>query len=174
MKTDRNSSLALGRRCALAIAGLTVALAAGTAACGTSGTEGDRQAQVAERGRSVMPFDLERTTHRFTKTADGGVETVVADDPQDQTQIRLIREHLTKELAKFRRGDFGDPSSIHGGEMPGLKGLSQGYAQIQMRYETTPTGARIIFATKDASMISALHAWFDAQVADHGKHAEHG
>jgi hypothetical protein len=33
----------------------------------------------------------ERTTHQFAKTDTGGVQTVVADDPQDTTQITLVR-----------------------------------------------------------------------------------
>ncbi|MFG2250987.1 hypothetical protein, partial [Spirillospora sp. NPDC048823] len=127
-----------------------------------------------EKGRSVMPFDLERTTHRFTKSSNGGVQTVVADDPGDQEQIRLIREHLTKEFAAFQRGDFADPASIHGAEMPGLSTLAQGYKRIQMSFETVQNGARILFTTDDAGLVDALHAWFDAQVSDHGRHAEHG
>jgi hypothetical protein len=36
------------------------------------------QAKVAARGAEVMPFDLDRTTHVFTKLPDGGVQTVTA------------------------------------------------------------------------------------------------
>jgi hypothetical protein len=162
------------RRRAVAVAGLVMALVAGAAACGGSGDDAERRAEVAQRGRSVMPFDLERTTHRFAKSADGGVQTVVGDDPGDQNQIRLIREHLTKEFTAFRRGDFGDPASIHGTSMPGLKTLSQGYSRIRMSYENVQNGARVTFSTDDAGLVKALHAWFDAQVSDHGQHAEHG
>lgn len=157
-----------------ALAGLAIALAAGAMGCGASGADSERQAEVAERGRSVMPFDLNRTTHRFTKSADGGVETVVADDPGDQTQIRLIREHLTREYTRFRQGDWGDPASIHGGSMPGIQALSRGYTRIRMTYKNVQAGARITFSTTDPAMINALHAWFDAQVGDHGRHARPG
>jgi len=44
---------------------------------------GARQAAVERRGMAVMPFDQARTTHVFTKTADGGVESVAANDPAD-------------------------------------------------------------------------------------------
>ncbi|WP_395111486.1 hypothetical protein [Actinomadura sp. SCN-SB] len=152
--------------------GLALALIAGTAACGTSGAEAERQSEVAERSRKVMPFDLERTTHHFTKSADGGVETVVADDPADQNQIRLIREHLTKEFSRFRQGDWGDPARIHGTTMPGIQALSQGYTRIRMTYQNVQAGARIVFSTSDPAMVKALHAWFDAQVSDHGNHAQ--
>ncbi|MEU7864350.1 hypothetical protein [Nonomuraea sp. NPDC049141] len=134
----------------------------------------DRQAEIAAKGQQVMPFDLERTTHRFTKSATGGLQTVTADDPADAQQVKLIHEHLTKEAANFRQGDFGDPASIHGGDMPGLRDLEQGHSRIDIRYAPTSTGAQITYTTSDASLIKALHAWFDAQVSDHGQHAERG
>jgi hypothetical protein len=118
-----------------------------------------------------MPFDLERTTHRFTKTDTGGVQTVIADDPRDAAQITLIREHLTAEVDRFRRGDFTDPARIHGNEMPGLEALRAHDGRITIDYETTPDGGRVTYNTGDAELRNALHAWFDAQVSDHGPHA---
>lgn len=118
-----------------------------------------------------MPFDLERTTHRFTKTDTGGVQTVVADDLRGTAQITLIREHLTAEVDRFRRGDFTDPARIHGNEMPGLQALRAHGGRIAIDGETTPDGARATYITDDAELRNALHAWFDAQVSDHGPHA---
>jgi hypothetical protein len=134
----------------------------------------ERQAEVATKGRQVMPFDLDRTTHRFTKAATGGVQTVTADDSTDDQQITLIRQHLTEEVAAFGRGDFGDPATIHGGQMPGLDALQQGYQRITIRYAQQPTGAQITYTASEPNLVDALHAWFDAQVSDHGQHAEHG
>ncbi|WP_196468397.1 hypothetical protein [Planomonospora sp. ID91781] len=133
-----------------------------------------RQAEIAARSRQVMPFDLERTTHRFAKSADGGVQTVTSDDPADAEQVALIREHLTEEAAGFSKGDYGDPASIHGGDMPGLRELEQGHDRIAIDYAELPAGAQITYTTTETSLITALHAWFDAQVTDHGQHAEHG
>lgn len=162
----------------LAAAALLAVALAGTAALPAARDDTDapaeRQAQVAARGRQVMPFDLDRTTHRFTKTATGGVQTVVADDPADTTQIRLIREHLAEEAARFGRGDFGDPAAIHGADMPGLHELARGHRNITTAYAELPDGARITYTTGDSALVAALHAWFDAQVGDHGAHAEHG
>src|SRR6476661_8385628 len=45
---------------------------------GSHASDSARQAEVARRGADVMPFDLKATTHVFTKTADGGVQRVVA------------------------------------------------------------------------------------------------
>jgi hypothetical protein len=122
----------------------------------------------------VMPFDLERTTHRFAKSATGGVQTVTSDDLADAEQVTLIRKHLTEEAAGFSEGDYGDPASIHGGDMPGLRELEQGHTSIDIRYTELPAGARITYTTTEAPLVKALHSWFDAQVADHGRHAEHG
>src|SRR5918996_5000900 len=74
----------------------------------------DRVDEVAARGAEVMPFDLERTTHRFLPRADGGLQIVIADDPGDAEEIALIRGHLADEADRFRAGDFGDPATIHG------------------------------------------------------------
>ncbi|RKR86460.1 hypothetical protein BDK92_0690 [Micromonospora pisi] len=136
----------------------------------TPATSG-RQAEVAERGASVMPFDLERTTHQFTRTDTGGVQTVVADAPQDTAQVTLIRQHLAAEVDRFRRGDFTDPGRIHGNEMPGLEALRAHGGRITIDYEPTPDGGRVTYTTSDAELRNALHHWFDAQVSDHGQHA---
>lgn len=159
-------------------------LAAGAAAAALSGGCSDapsastptpanssRQAEVAQRGASVMPFDLERTTHQFTKTGTGGVQTVVADDPQDTTQVTLIQQHLTAEVERFRRGDFADPAAIHGNQMPGLQALRAHGGRITIDYQTTSDGGRVTYTTSDAELRDALHHWFDAQVSDHGAHA---
>ena len=134
-------------------------------------SSGDRQAEVAERGAQVMPFDLERTTHRFTPTADGLVEEVIADRSDDAEQVELIRNHLAEEADRFSAGDFADPARIHGRDMPGLADLEAGANRIEIRYEPLPAGARITFSTTDPALVAALERWGAAQVADHGSHA---
>ena len=123
-----------------------------------------RQEEVASKGAEVMPFDLEETTHVFSKTETGGVQEVVADDPTDAEQVALIREHLEEEAAAFRRGDLSDPSEIHGEEMPSLEGLEAGAKQIDIRYSDLPEGAKIEYDTGDPALVAALHDWFDAQL----------
>jgi hypothetical protein len=132
----------------------------------------ERQAQVAERGRSVMPFDLERTMHHFKPLPSGGVQQVLSTDGDPQ-QIRFIRDHLRAEAARYQRGDFSDPSNIHGAEMPGLKAVAAGAGQIRVEYSDVPAGAQITYTTPNPALVSAIHMWFDAQVRDHGHHAMH-
>ena len=70
-----------------------------------------------------MPFDLNATLHTFEKSDQGGSERVTADNPEDNRNITLIREHLEKEAERFARGDFCDPAYLHGEDMAGLSTL---------------------------------------------------
>jgi hypothetical protein len=132
-----------------------------------------RQEEVARKGAKVMPFDLEQTTHVFQKLDDGGLQKVVAKDPSNKKQITLIQGHLKEESEKFRKGDFSDPTKIHGADMPGLAELKAGAKQIDISYTALPEGAQIRYRAKDPKLVAALHRWFDAQVSDHGHHATH-
>ena len=160
---------------ALAIGGLALGVLAITAACTTQdeavSSMTDRQAEVATRGSTVMPFELERTTHNFQKTSDGGLQTVTADDARDTEQVHLIREHLSAEARRFTEGDFGDPAAIHGAAMPGLAELAEAGSAITIEYRELADGAAIRYSTSDPALVTALHHWFDAQVSDHGQHA---
>lgn len=159
-----------GRYAVAAVAALaTIAMG-----CSQSDPIAEQQAEVAERGAEVMPFDLDATTHSFTKTDDGGIQIVTADDPADQRQIDLIRDHLTEERDNFARGNFDDPAQIHGHNMPGVAELTAGYADVSVTYAETPDGARLTYATEDPQLVDAIHAWFDRQVMDHGDDAEAG
>ncbi len=155
---------------------LLVCLAAMTVALSACGDDdlAQRQQAVAEAGAEVMPFDLDATTHIFTDTASGGVQDVVADDPQDELNIEAIRRHLDNEATKFRAGDFSDPEAIHGSAMPGLATLQERSDEIAIDLTNTPTGASITYTATDADLIEAIHLWFAAQTTDHGQHAEHG
>ncbi len=144
--------------------------AASAAACASSGLE-QRQAEVAEAGQAVMPFDLDATTHVFEKLDDGGLQTVVAKD-EDPEQVALIRAHLEEEAGRFQRGDFHDPAMIHGDDMAGMHALMMGHDRITVAYREVERGAEIRYSTDDAELVQAIHQWFDAQLRDHGKDAQ--
>jgi hypothetical protein len=129
-----------------------------------------RQSQVERNSERVMPFSMDATMHHFEPTADGGVQTVLVHDG-DAKQVALVRSHLRKEAAAFAHGDFNDPASIHGGDMPGLRTMHAGAKRIGVRYADLPNGAKIVYATKDPKLVAAIHTWFKAQVSDHGAHA---
>lgn len=129
-----------------------------------------RQEDVARKGASVMPFDLARTTHFFDNTPGGGIETITANDPRDARQAALIRSHLAAEAKRFSRGDFSDPAQIHGQDMAGLAGLTRAGSKLRVTYAKVPAGARLTFASDDAAVVTAVHAWFAAQRSDHAAH----
>jgi hypothetical protein len=134
-----------------------------------------RQAEVARRGPGVMPFSLAATRHIFSKTADGGVQRVVARKANDSAQVRLVRRHLREIAAQFRRGDFSGPSHIHGADMPGLARLQAAKpGQIAISYRDVPAGAELAYRSANPELVAAVHSWFDAQVSDHGRDATAG
>ena len=134
-----------------------------------------RQAEVAQRGTEVMPFDLKATTHVFTKTSAGGTQRVVAKNPKDHRQVRLVRQHLKEIRKDFARGDFSGPAHIHGSDMPGLAQLKAATpGAVKIAYRDVDGGAELAYSTKDSQLGSALHQWFDAQLSDHGTDAVPG
>lgn len=151
---------------------LAIVALAGAAAtsCRKPGLQ-ERRDAVASVGSEVMPFDLEATTHVFEKLPDGGLQTVVADD-DDPRQVELIRVHLAEEAERFSRGDFHDPSMIHGENMPGLHALMTGHDSVSITYSEVERGAAIRYLSQSAALVAAIHQWFDSQLSDHGAHAQ--
>ncbi len=163
--------LALGAVVVASLAVLGTLAATGAFGSGRTVPQEARQERVAEKGARVMPFDLEATTHVYEKTGNGGVQKVVADDPDDAENVAAIREHLREEADAFGRGEFSDPASIHGGDMPGLAELEAGAGRVEVRYEDLPDGAQIVLESEDPELVAAVHEWFDAQLSDHGDDA---
>jgi len=132
------------------------------------------QAHIRELGAAVMPFDLDATLHVFIKTPDGGEQVVIARDPDDATQVELVRQHLYALSLEFAVGRFDDPIAIHGPDMPGVDVLSSSTGSIAIVYFDLPAGSLITYRSSDRAIVAALHAWFDAQVSDHGFDAVEG
>ena len=154
---------------------LLFALFAGPPAHAVEKADEKRLDEVAQRGTHVMPFDLEKTTHVFSKTAKGGMQQVVVKDKSDTEQIGLIRAHLSEISGDFRRGDFSKPERIHGEDMRGLTELKSAKpGQIKIEYAELPDGAQITYSTKSPKLINAIHRWLDAQLSDHARHAVPG
>ena len=129
------------------------------------------QEHVHQMAHSVMPFDIEKTVHIFKMTESGGVQRVVARDPSESDQVALIQQHLKHESERFQRGDYSDPATLHGADMPGLRDLRAGASAIEVTYEALPLGAEITFTTADLHLITAIHRWFGAQLSEHGADA---
>jgi hypothetical protein len=154
---------------------LVVCVSAGLPLAVAAAADSQRQAEVAKLGEDVMPFSLQATTHVFTKTADGGVQRVIAKSASDARQVKLVREHLRGIRTEFLKGDFSGPTHIHGAEMPGLAALKAAKpGQVAIDYREVDTGAELTYRTADAKLVAALHQWFDAQLSDHGADAMAG
>lgn len=133
-----------------------------------------RQGDVAQQGATVMPFSLAATTHIFTKTADGGIQQVVAKH-HDAKQVALIRRHLAGIAQQFAAGDFAAPERIHGSDMPGLAALRTAQpGELKIHYRDLPNGGEIVYRSEEPRLVAALHVWFDAQLSDHGQDAMAG
>ncbi|MEM8483930.1 MAG: aspartate carbamoyltransferase [Bacteroidota bacterium] len=130
-----------------------------------------RQEAVAERGAEVMPFELDRSTHVFDKREDGGLQQVYSDDG-DASEVALIRAHLQEIAGKFAAGDFHEPAMIHGHNMPGLHALAMGHEQLDISYSEIENGGQILYTSEETVLVEAIHHWFDAQLSDHGSHAQ--
>jgi len=137
--------------------------------------DAQRQADVSQRGKDVMPFTLSATTHIFTKNAEGGTQRVIAKKVTDSVQVKLVRKHLREIREQFLQGDFSGPGHIHGQDMPGLAELRDAKSGlIDITYKDVRGGAELSYRTSDATLVTALHKWFDAQLSDHGKDAMEG
>ena len=129
------------------------------------------QEHIHEMGQTVMPFDLNKTTHIFKMTDSGGVQSVVVKDAKDKDQVTLVRQHLRHEAEAFERGDYADPTSLHGATMPGVSELKVHHAEITVSYAELPLGAALVFETQNRHLVTAIHRWFGAQLSEHGADA---
>ncbi|WP_313953798.1 hypothetical protein [Accumulibacter sp.] len=130
-----------------------------------------RQEHIHQLSHGVMPFDVSATVHVFKMTELGGIQRVIAKDPGASDQITLIQQHLRHEAMKFQHGDYADPATLHGADMPGLKDLQAAATRITVSYASLPTGAEITFTATELRLITALHRWFGAQLSEHGADA---
>lgn len=135
-------------------------------------SEPTRQEAVRERGAEVMPFTIEKVTHVFTPTKTGGTLVVLAKNANDTQQITMIRSHFQDIAAKFAGGDFSGPAHVHSEDMPGLAELrSAKHGELTTHYTEASGGAMVSFFSAKPRIVSALHNWFGAQLADHGTDA---
>ena len=131
----------------------------------------NRQLEIHERGSQVMPFNLDKTTHVFQRTDTGGLQRVLVKDNREKEQIALIQAHLKEEAERFSKGDFDDPVTLHGEDMPGLSVLKNAHGEYTAEYSSLPNGGQIVYTVNDKNVLEAFHMWFMAQLQDHGSDA---
>jgi len=130
-----------------------------------------RQYEVREKGASVMPFSLDQTRHTFEKNDTGGVQRVRASSA-DAGQVSMIRSHLHSIEKSFTARDFSAPAHIHGADMPGMAEMKAAKpGELAVSYRQLDDGAELDYVSHSPVIIAAIHRWFDAQLADHGRDA---
>lgn len=115
---------------------------------------------LAAIGAPAAPFNAHNSTQVFQINQSGGIQQVVAKDPNDKDLVAAIRMHLEMEAERFGNGDYS-------GRFKGvrhLKAVKPG--QIHIIYRNVPAGAAIDYVGGDAAAVDAIHKWFDAQISD--------
>ncbi|OAI18983.1 MULTISPECIES: hypothetical protein [Methylomonas] len=152
---------------------LIVALFAGGAAAKPT-------AELSSAAHSpLVPYDRAQALESFSKTVHGGILHIVAKSADNAEQIRRIQDYLRQTAAEFQKGDFSSTERYHGPDMPGLAQMKVAQpGEIRFDFKRLPDGGQIHFSTEYAPLLTALHHWFDAQIAEHGsaalpEHSQH-
>jgi len=152
----------------LAVLSVTVSVLAATP---PTPATAERQQQVRENGAGVMPFSLDQTLHTFEKTDAGGVQMVRANNAAAD-QVAMIRSHLRSIAQSFSARDFSAPTHIHGADMPGMAEMKAAKPdELIVSYRELDDGAEVDYVSHSPAIVAAIHRWFDAQLADHGRDA---
>lgn len=129
----------------------------------------ERRHEINQKVQEGLAFDWRQTKQAFTKSVHGGIQHLFAKSIDDTHLIKAIQVYMLRLASQFRAGDFADTERIHGADMPGLAELKKaGPNDIKFEYKALPTGAQIHFVTEDTHLLENLHAWFEAQIKDHG------
>ena len=127
-----------------------------------------KDAEMKEHGKQAMGFDQDKTTHRFSQTADGGSIAVDANEPGDTTSRDQIRTHLKELAVSFKQGDFGKPLMTHSEMPPGVPVLQRLKADIVYTYAETERGGIVRIATANKEALAAVHEFLAYQIKEHG------
>ena len=112
---------------------------------------------LAALGAPATPFNRHNSTQAFQKNQEGGIQQVLAKDPNDKQLVAAIRSYLEAQAQRFGNGDYSGPFK---GVRP-LKAIKP--AQIHIIYRNVPAGAAIDYVGTDAAAVDAIHKWLDAE-----------
>ena len=120
------------------------------------------------RGKTVMGFDQQKTTHHFLLYEDGGAIEVTVKDRADTANLDAIQSHLPHLVDVFGAGDFAAPMIVHDRkDVPGTKELARLKDKLKYAYVKMPAGGRVEIVTTDKDALTALHAFLKFQIEDH-------
>ena len=125
-------------------------------------------AHLDERGKHVMGFDQQKTTHHFLLYDDGGAIEVSVKDKADAENLAAIRAHLPHIAKMFGDGEFDAPMLVHDRkDVPGTADLARLKSHLRYTFVETPTGGRVEIKTEEKAALDALHAFLRFQITDH-------
>lgn len=115
----------------------------------------------------ATPFNAQNSTQVFQMSQSGGIQQIVAKDPNDKALIAAIRAYLESQADRFGSGNYSGPMKIEGKDVPTaqyLKAVTPG--QMSIIYRNVGSGAAVDYVGKDAATVAAIHAWFDELLSD--------
>ena len=120
------------------------------------------------RGKQVMGFDQQKTTHHFLLFEDGGAIDVSVKDQADKTNLDAIRSHLPHIAKLFSEGNFEAPMLVHDRkDVPGTKDLARLKEAVRYTYAQTLSGGRVDIVTTNKDALTAVHTFLKFQIEDH-------
>ena len=115
---------------------------------------------IAAAPAPAAPFNGHNATQAFQMNQSGGIQQVVAKDPNDKQLVAAIRAYLEAEAQRFGDGDYS-------GRFKGVRNLKVVKpGQIAITYRNVPAGAAIDYVGADAAAVDAIHKWLDAEIPD--------
>lgn len=87
------------------------------------------------KGKQVMGFDQDKTTHHFLLYDDGGAIDVGVKDKADKPNLDAIRSHLPHIAMLFSQGNFESPMLVHDTkDVPGTKDMARLKDKLKFAY----------------------------------------
>jgi hypothetical protein len=149
---------------AMTICGVALSVSAGAQQTPPAGTAHHLDA----KGKQVMGFDQQKTTHHFLIYEDGGAIDVSVKDAANTADRDAIRSHLPHIAHLFGQGDFDAPMLVHDRkDVPGTKELATLKAKVTYTYVETSGGGRVDIVTTDPQALAAVYAFLKFQIEDH-------
>jgi len=122
---------------------------------------------VDKRGDEAMGFSHEANTHHFLMFQDGGAIRVLSNDPKDQDDLKMVRDHLKMITGMLAAGDFHVPMFIHDTTVPGTQTMKRLKSDIAYKYEEVPGGAQVRITTANPKALLAIYNFMRFKIKDH-------
>src|ERR1051325_1602592 len=97
-------------------------------------------------------FNAKNANQAFQKNSYGGIQQVLAKDPNDKDLIAAIRAELQAEAQRFGNGDYSGSTKA----AQFLNAVKP--SQMRITYRNVPAGAAVDYVGRDVAAVAAIHA----------------